>query len=136
MKISKRFEKNENKYKQVLEKINEKDFRKPLPKEEWSAAEVIVHMMNWDLYLINKVVMEKKEKIVFPDPQKYNKLAYPIAKNLKTKKEVVENFVRTREVLITKIKEIEQSKKIKEIEVVLKKFCDYDKEWIVKIGGV
>lgn len=91
-----------------LDDLSEEQWRKPIAPGKWTIAEVVGHLVPWDIFILEqRLPYFFKESILpsSPNVDETNRLASESSK-VKTKEELIISFVTTRARLIAAIKEI------------------------------
>ncbi|KGR81801.1 DinB family protein [Lysinibacillus odysseyi] len=91
-----------------LKEVSDEQWRMPVAPGKWTIAEVIGHLIFWDLFVLEKRLPFFFEKCILPASPNVdvtNRLASEESK-IKTKEELIISFVATRTKLVSAIKKI------------------------------
>lgn len=91
-----------------LEELSEKQWRMPLAPGKWTIAEVIGHLIPWDIFVMEQRLPSFFAEVAFPvspTVEEVNKLANEKSR-VKTKKELIDSFIAARTKLIAAIKKV------------------------------
>ncbi|KRF13445.1 DinB family protein [Paenibacillus sp. Soil787] len=92
----------------TLHRLSDIDWHSQVKEGKASIAEIIAHLRNWDLHLINVVIpsIKKGEGMVFPDFDSFNTKAYGYAKSGISKDQLLQEFSSDRMRLINILREM------------------------------
>ncbi|MWC27142.1 DinB family protein [Paenibacillus sp. MMS18-CY102] len=87
---------------------SDQEWRRPINEGKASVAEVIAHLRNWDLHLIDIVIpsVRRGEGMEFPDFDAYNARAYEYANSGIRKDQLLEQFASDRMRLVKMLREM------------------------------
>lgn len=91
-----------------LEYLDNTLWAKPISNGKWTVSEIIAHIINWDKYLLSKILPSVREGMgmEFPDFDTYNKVASDYAKSGISQLHLLEEAKNTRDLLVKELKEI------------------------------
>ncbi|NRF95857.1 DinB family protein [Paenibacillus frigoriresistens] len=86
----------------TLHQLSENEWHSPIREGKASIAEIIAHLRNWDLHLINVVIpsIKKGEGMEFPNFDSFNSKAFQYANSGVSKEQLLQEFSSERMKLI------------------------------------
>ncbi|UXH42872.1 DinB family protein [Rossellomorea vietnamensis] len=90
-----------------LKLLSEAEWFKPMEEDKWSIAANIAHIIKWDQYSLQEIlpyIGEGAELPPFPDFQKFNGEAEDYAHRVVNQGDLIEEGIRTRDLMITFVK--------------------------------
>lgn len=90
-----------------LKLLSEAEWFKPMEEDKWSIAANIAHIIKWDQYSLQEIlpyIEEGAELPPFPDFQKFNGEAEDYAHRVVNQGDLIEEGIRTRDLMITFVK--------------------------------
>jgi hypothetical protein len=103
---------------EVLDSMDRNIWEQPIAEGKFSRAQIVSHLMYWDLFLIQVAIPDiyRKTEIVFPDHDDKNELA-SIYATLVSKEQLIGEFKEVREKLIAFVSSLPTEILEKEIKV-------------------
>lgn len=94
---------------ETLNRISDEEWLRPTQPGKASIAEIVSHLRNWDLHLIQAVIpaIERGAGMTFPDFDSYNREAYEYANSGVPKKRLLQQLANDRLRLISLLKTME-----------------------------
>ncbi|MGG3915522.1 DinB family protein [Rossellomorea vietnamensis] len=92
-----------------LKMLSEVEWLMPMEEDKWSIAANIAHIIKWDQYSLQEIlphVGERAELPPFPDFQKFNGEAEDYAHRVVNQEDLIEEGIRTRDLMITYVKNV------------------------------
>ncbi|MEI2666369.1 DinB family protein [Rossellomorea sp. LJF3] len=92
-----------------LKLLSEAEWFKPMEEDKWSIAANIAHIIKWDQYSLQEIlpyIGEGAELPPFPDFQKFNGEAEDYAHRVVNQGDLIEEGIRTRDLMITYVKNV------------------------------
>ncbi|PEB51395.1 hypothetical protein CON65_11070 [Bacillus pseudomycoides] len=89
----------------TLKDMEEEFWTTPISEGKWTVAEIISHIMNWDKYLLSKILplVREGKGMEFPDFDIYNKIASDYAKSGISPIKLLEEAKDKRELLVKEL---------------------------------
>ncbi len=115
-----------------LNMINKDKWFQPMEESRWSIAANVSHIIKWDQYSLREILpsaSEGAELSPFPDFQRFNGEAEEYAHLVVNQEELIEEGMKTRDLIITYLKnvsedELHQSFKVGEQSFTLEEFFE------------
>ena len=95
-----------------LKLLSEVEWFVPMEEDKWSIAANIAHIIKWDQYSLQEIlphVAEGAELPSFPDFQKFNGEAEEYAHRVVNQGDLIEEGIRTRDLMITYVKSVPEN---------------------------
>lgn len=82
----------------TLHEVHESIWLQPIAENKASVGEIILHLKNWDAYLISTIIpaIKNGQGMVFPDFDSFNEKAYNYARSGISKDRLLDEFKQTR----------------------------------------